>query len=116
MIAVGIGLQLYLSSFGLYAVFVIIKLLESGDKKLPDTAVADFFHIAFFTVPVIEIAYDADISRLWCPYSENNTAHAVFFGKMRAEQLICFGILSLMEKIKGNFIFLRHINSHNRYS
>lgn len=43
MIAVGIGLQLYLSSFGLYAVFVIIKLLESGDKKLPDTAVADFF-------------------------------------------------------------------------
>ena len=47
MITVGIGLQLYLSSFGLYAVFVIIKLLESGDKKLPDTAVADFFSYSF---------------------------------------------------------------------
>ena len=53
MIAVGIGLQLYLSSFGLYAVFVIIKLLKSGDKKLPDTAVADFFNIDLLTVAVI---------------------------------------------------------------
>ena len=116
MVAVRVSLKLYLSSCGLDAVLVVIELLESRNEKLPDTAVADFFHIAFFTVPVIEITYDADISRLWCPYSENHAAHTVFFGKMRAEQLICFGVLSLMEKIKRNFIFLRHVNSHNRYS
>ena len=116
MIAVGVGFKLYLTSGSLDAVLVVIKLFEPRNEKLPDTAVTYLVHIVFFAVPVVEVTYYTNINGFRSPDSENYTAYTVLFGKMRTEKFVRFGIFSLMEKIKRNFIFLRHVNSHNRYS
>ena len=116
MIAVRIGLELYLSSWSLDTVFIIVKLLQSRDEKLPDTAVAYLVHIGRFTVPMVEIADNADLCRLGRPYSENYAFFSVLYREVRAEQLVSFRIFSLMEKVQRYFVFLRHIYSHIRCS
>ncbi len=93
MISVRIRLELDKSVGCLYAVLVVIELLNALNIQLPDTAVADLVHIVQRSVPVVEIADNAYRLCVRCPTPEND---AVLF-LVRAKEIISMRVLALVE-------------------
>ena len=112
VIAVRVGLELYKTVRAFNAVLVVVVLLYAGHEQLPDTAVAYLVHRVAAPVPVVEVADNADRARIRSPYPEHRAGLAVLRVPVGAEELVCVGILALMEKIQRNGVLFRHDYSH----
>ena len=102
MEAVGIGFVAFFARLSGNAVFVVIKLLYALNGTFPYGVVIKLFHRIGFCVPAVEIADNADRRRMGRPDTEDNLV--LICKLMRAEKFICLGVLSLMKKVKRNFM------------
>ena len=112
MESVGVSFQMNLTVAALDAVFVRVVLFQTGDKQLPDTAVADLVHRALISVPLVEITDNAYTCGFRRPYSENYAFLSVLFRKMRTEEIVSFRNVTFMEKVQGKLVLLGHFISH----
>ena len=85
VITIGVCLELDQPVRAFNAVFVVIVLLNAGNKKLPDSAVADLVHRVESPVPVIKVADNAYCFRIRSPYAENCAALSVLYLPVGAE-------------------------------
>ena len=86
-IGVRIRLQIYQSSFGLNLIFVQRAFAYFRNEQFINTGFMQM-HLMHSSVPVVEIAHNADTDRIWCPHGKTGAAHTVDHCRMRAQHFI----------------------------
>ena len=111
-ITVWVSLELDKTVGSFNAVFVAFHLLYALYVQLPDSAVAYLVHIALRSVPVIKITDNTYGIGMGCPNSEHYIFFSVFNYPMRAKEIVCMGIFSLMEEMERYIIFFGNNDRH----
>src|ERR1700721_1785503 len=83
--------------------FIVRALPHTGDENLPDTRRPEQAHGMKSSIPVIEIANDADALRIGRPNGKAGPGNSVNHAELGAEFFVNFSLVALAEKIQIGF-------------